>query len=302
MRAVALLISLALLGNSFIRAQSLGDSNFLSHIKTQLDSRPDGVYYYYAPSRNANLIIFDANDYKMDTYRTEVSGATIEDAVAANPDAEFVINGSLFNHNSDEQTGPFYAPTGYVVRQGSVVWNTTGNAGDAAAALRYWLGQTADTSALKNGTSAASYVFGGKGHPTNIGSGVNNIYTAHGGLVSLIWEKGGAPHKQSSKDDADLSTYNAFAVGALKGYGVIGVDRDTGLLVIAVKNNLTIGSIYDMQDDLFSSGLDRALIVDGAGSIGLYAKSHDRYIRARRHDSPSRIDTIPSYILFKKND
>lgn len=288
-------------GGTSAFAQTLGNLSFFSDVKSWMQSNSTDVYL--TKLGDARIIVFDANGYKMDTYMTSTTGDTIVDAVEANPDAEFIINGSLFNQGSNRSTGPFFSPTGNVVRQGSVIWDISGKPGDAAASLRYWLGQTKDTSAAKNAGSAASYVFGGKGHPTGVGTGANDIYTAHGGLVSLIWEKGGSPHKQTAKDDSDLKTYGALKFGFKKGYGVIGVDRDTGLLVIAVKNNWDNGSVYLMQEALFDSGVDRALLVDGAGSIGLYLKSHNFYIKAsNRHGTPDRMDTIPSYITFKKND
>ena len=296
-------VVLLLLTTASAYAQNLGDSDFFVQVEASMQANSSSSYVLKY-SNDATVIIFDADGYKMDVYTTAISGNTIVDAVAANSDAEFIINGSLFNSGSNEQTGPFYFPTGQVVKNGAIISDTSGSTpSDDLAILRYWIGQTKDTSSAKNAGSAASYVFGGKGHPNGVGTGPNDIYTAHGGLLSLIWEKGGSPHKQTAKDDQDLDTYLSFMPGRIIGYGVIAVDRETGLLALAVKNNLSYGNIKGLQDKLFESGADRALMVDGGGSIGVYVKSHNFYIKAsNRHGNPDRMDTVPSYIMFKKND
>lgn len=280
---------------------SFGNSTFFSDVKAWMTTESKDVFL--TKSGNTRITVFDADKYKMGTYTTSTVGDVIDDAVNANPNAEFIINGSMFNYAPRKAvTIPTLTPTGNIANGGTLIHDTSGTPSEKPAKLRYWVGQENDTSAANNAGSADSYKFGGKGHPTPIGLGGSDLGAAHGGLSSLIWEKGGSRHKQTNKDDSDLATYGGFKGGWMKGFGIIGVDRDTGLMFIAVKDNWSRGSIYDMQDELFDSGADRAVLVDGAGSIGYYNKQHSFFIKARRHENPSAEDTVPSYILFFKNE
>ena len=277
-----------------------GDATFFTDVKAWMIARSEVMFR--RGNHSNQLIVFDADALKMKTYMTSTTGDTIYDAASANPDAEIIINGSIFNYAPPKATViPTFFPVGMVVRDGSVLSSTVGTPSDTPAVQRYWLGQTNDTSSAMNAGSAASYFFGGKGHPSPIGSGPTEIGNAHGGLFSLIWEKSGSTHKQTEKDDSDLSVYFSM-LGRMRGYGIVGVDRDTNLIIIVIKHNWTNGNVKTIQDRLFNSGTDRAIMVDGAGSVGLYVKSAKFYIAARRHDHPSKEDTVPSYILFVPNE
>jgi hypothetical protein len=275
----------------------LGSENFYPNVKTWMAANSKKILL--GTYNKVSFAVIDADGYKLECYKTATAGHTIDNAISANPDAEIILNGALFNYMNQ---APLLT-TGLVVNGGQIISNTVNTPSDRPATLRYWIGQTNENSATYNAGQALSYRFGGKGHPEPIGNGSNQIGAAMGGLISLIWDKNGSPHQQTDTDDTDLRTYNSFRGGYIKAFGIIGIDRQTGLLIILAKPQYAYQSVYDTQSALFNSGTDRAILVDGSASVAFYIKTNGVVVRTSRHPTlgfiPSE-ETVASYITFKR--
>lgn len=179
------------------------------------------------------------------------------------------------------------------------------------AETRYWFGQTFDKSAAKNSGHALSYEFG-QGHPPEGGQ----IDMAMGGLISLIYPNG---HAQTPQNDADLDVYEAGwfnkpsgnigkrvrgAIARLVPFNIIGVDRDTGLLIVVTKPYLQPILLKDAQQALVASGVDLAVVTDGGNSVACWAQGwpHNGGYLAREKrqvGSPNEKDTVTNYLIFE---
>ncbi len=143
-----------------------------------------------------------------------------------------------------------------------------------------------------------------------------HIDRAMGGLVSLIYPTG---HAQSPQDDADLDNYEAGwfnkpsgnigkrirgAAARLMSYNIIGVDRDTGLIIVVTKPFKEPILLKDAQQALLISGCDLAMITDGGGSVACWSKAwpyEGGYLsrEKRQIGSPVLAETVSSYLIFQ---
>ena len=273
-----------------------------------------GTAVYTNPDGNRgmmNYAVFDANKLKLEVVTNSTSGQTIANILTTYPQAEIALNGALFNYKDLEPL----ITTGIVLRGGARLPTSTDSTKDSwkPAKARYWFGQTQDKDAAKNAGQALSYQFG-KGNPPETGQ----IDRAMGGLISLIYPNG---HAQNAQDDSDLGNYEAGwftkpsgnigkrvrgAAARLVPYNIIGIDRETGLLIVVSKKFKEPILLKDAQQGLIVSGCDLALVTDGGGSVACWAKDwpHDGgYLSRERRQkgSPDKEETVTSYILFMSN-
>ncbi len=256
-----------------------------------------------------HYIVFDANSFKLKSVSNETAGATIENVRTDNASAEIILNGSLFNFKDKEPL----VTMGRILNGGSAIGTSTNATKDsfAVAGSRYWFGQTLDKSIHKNAGQALSYQFG-KGHPPEGGE----IDHALGGLISLIFPEG---HAQTAQDDADLDNYEAGwftkprgdlnkrlrgGVARLVPYNIIGVDRQSGMMIILSKPFKEPILLRDAQQALLVSGVDFALVTDGGGSVACWSKDwpHQGGYIAREHrqvGTPDAAETVTSYLIFQ---
>ena len=261
----------------------LGSSSFFSDVDAWMTAT--GKKLWLGARGHSAYVVMRATDFELSTQTYATVGKTVSDAIADNPDASVIINGALFNYKTKEPlitTGLVY--NNRVLQPTST---TSSNDSDKVAKLRYWFGQDRTT---PNGMTGASYMFGGKGHPPAIDAAI-------GGLVSSIWPVGGARTKVTAKTDSDLNVYTGFR-GPLYGHGMIGVDRDTGMIIVLSKTNIKWQSFFSNQDLLFDSGVDQAIGTDGGSSVALYADGRTRIRGGRHGTSTSEAETVTSYFLF----
>lgn len=119
------------------------------------------------------------------TWTTTKTNDSIYGAISANPAAKIIINGALFNYKKEV----FITP-GMVYREGAQLATSTapGKRSYKVAGLRYWFGQNVDNSPAANNGRAETFRFGGKGHPpVPAAPGPNDLHSATGGLISIIW-------------------------------------------------------------------------------------------------------------------
>ena len=271
-----------------------------------------GTAVYHNPDDvvgKMHYIVFDANSLKLKAVSNGLAEATVENVRNTNPSAEIIINGALFNFKDKE---PMFT-IGLILNGGAATGTSTDPTKDsyAVAGARYWFGQTLDKSIQKNAGQALSYQFG-KGHPPE-GAEIDH---ALGGLISLIFPEG---HAQTAQDDADLDNYEAGwftkprgdlnkrlrgGVARLVPYNIIGVDRQSGMMVILSKPYKEPILLRDAQQALLASGVDFALVTDGGGSVACWTKDwpHQGGYIAREHrqiGKPDAEETVTSYLIFE---
>lgn len=269
-----------------------------------------GTAMYTNPDGNVgklNYAVFDADALNLEVETTATAGDTIADILASYPEASIALNGAQFNFGDKEPL----TTIGLVLHGGARLPTSTNAAKDSweTAIKRYWFGQTFDKTAAKNAGRALSYKFD-RGNPPE---GVY-IDRAMGGLTSLIL-KGVA---QTPADDAELNTYEAGwftkpsgnigkrvrgAAARLMSYNIVGIDRDTGLLMVASKRLKEPILLKDAQEGLIVSGCDEALVTDGGGSVACWARGWPHaggYLSRERRQmgDPPEAQTVTSYILF----
>ncbi len=260
----------------------LGTANFFNDVKTWMGAT--GKNAYVGANGNSSYVVLNSEDINLSTHTHATAGKTIANAIASNPDALAIINGALFNYKNKEPL----VTTGVVFRNKSVQPTSTNAGKDSykVAKLRYWFGQ--DRGVADN-NQALSFQFGGKGNPPALDAAI-------GGLISVIWpDSGGNPTKTNKSMDADLAVYSGM-MGPLYGHGMIGVDRDSGMIIFLSKENKAYQSFFSNQNLLFSSGIDQALGTDGGSSVALYA-SGKVLIEGGRHNSPDEDNTVTSYFV-----
>lgn len=99
--------------------------------------------------------------------------------------------------------------------------------------------------------------------------------------------------------DSDLKVMSAFK-GPMLGHGIVGVDRDTGMIIILSKENGISKrlSIFDVQNKLWTSGVDQAIGTDGGSSVALSVNDNIR-VKGQRHFGKSKArDTVTNYMIF----
>jgi hypothetical protein len=281
----------------------LGRTTKRTVLGTAVYNNPDDVV------GKMHYIVFDANAYKLRAVSNGVAGTTIDNVRTANPAAEIIVNGSLFNFKDKEPL----VTIGRILNGGAAIGTSTNPTKDsyAVAGSRYWFGQTLEKSIQKNAGQALSYQFG-KGHPPE-GAEIDH---ALGGLISLIFPEG---HAQTAQDDADLDNYEAGwftkprgdlnkrlrgGVARLVPYNIIGVDRQSGMMIILSKPFKEPILLRDAQQALLASGVDFALVTDGGGSVACWTKDwpHQGGYIAREHrqiGTPVAEETVTSYLLFE---
>ena len=248
----------------------------------------------------AHFIVIEANEVDMSTWATTTVNQNIYGAIGANPKASVIINGALFNYRNES-----FVTTGIVYSNGIKQPTSTdpSKASHAVANLRYWFGQTTDNSMSANGTTAATFKFGGKGHPPvpPVPPGAHDVHSSTGGLISCIWpDAAGNGQKITTAQDSDLKAYAALGKGAMLGYGVIGIDRSTGMMIILAKENgyTTRLDIFDVQNALWSSGVDQAVVTDGGSSVALALDGAVAVKGPRHYGTSGARDTVTSYLAF----
>jgi hypothetical protein len=155
---------------------------------------------------------------------------------------------------------------------------------------RYWFGQS--TSA--NSGQALSYQFG-QGNPT-----ASATPEALGGLTGFIYPSG---HALSGAEAKDLRVYSPDRLGGgLPGFNVIGVDRNTGMVIVVTKDHEMQGSLFDVQALLTASGVDLAEVTDGGGSVGCWSKATGYVSKGERQvGTPDNHNTVTTYLIFSPN-
>lgn len=303
---------------------TLGATDFFTDVKLWMAET--GQKVFTGTFGHVNFAVINADDFILDTYTVDAVGKTIEDVKIANPTAEIIVNGALCNLFCDllERTTKYQprpaAPlvtTGIVLKEGTYLPTsaTPGTASYYTGGLRYWFGQLNDTSPDQNAGAALSYRFGAGHPPVTVGPlGPTNINVAVGGLISLIWQDAyGLPRKkQTVKTDADLGGYDAYT-DEVNGFNIVGVDRESGLIIVAGKPDQKRQRLFDdardddIQDKLYDSGVDQALITDGGGSAAYYVKGKFDQ-KGYRHRPPGVLqnltggieyNTVTNYFMFK---
>lgn len=313
-------------------APHLGTRTFFQDVTAYLDQNDAKLFYEqtwepasFAPAQIGpgiiHVVAFRAKDYALSTRTVTTPGKVISDLISdpANSSAEIILNGALCNWKCSNvaENRPDAEPgtTIGIVLNGGVIQATSTDSSKGSykdAGLRYWFGQTLDKSDEHNGSNAASFKIAGRGHPPTVSTGDPKVDldAAIGGLISLILpDASGIPRMRSFKDDRDLETYDFEARTRFKsyytpknriGFNVIGVDRQTGIIVIASKRNYQGGLLGAVQLSMFLSGTDEALVTDGGGSTGCYVKGKFQ-VESDRHNPASRPganNTVTNYFVF----
>jgi len=273
-----------------------GSPTFFTDVKQWLSD--NGKDVYEGSFSHARFAVVNADHFDYTAWTTTRTNDSIFTAMTANPAAKIIINGALFNYQEELAT-----TTGIVYSNGVKLATSTtpGKKSDKVAGLRYWFGQNVDNTPTANAGAANSYKYGGKGHPpVPIAPGANDLHSATGGLISIIWpDAAGNRKKVTANMDSDLKVYDGFR-GPLYGHGVVGVDRDSGMLIILSKDNgVTKGlSIFDVQDTLWSSGVDQAVGTDGGSSVALSVNGNVRIKGARHFGNVGARETVTNYMIF----
>lgn len=262
----------------------LGSPTFFHDIESWMQQTSNRIYV--GVNGNSTYAVINADEFDLATQTYAVAGKTIDNAIHDNPDAKIIINGAFFNYKIKEPL-----VTSGVIYNNQVVQPTSTDhtrASYKAALLRYWFGQNRS---ISNANMGLSYLFGGKGNPPVIDAAI-------GGLISCIWPNApGTAQKVTVKMDSDLGVYTGM-LGPLYGHGMIGIDRDTGMLIILSKKNKKWQSFFSNQDLLFDSGVDQAVGTDGGSSVALYIKG-TKYVVGKRHNgTPDQNNTVTNYFVF----
>lgn len=277
----------------------LGDATFFRDARQWMSD--NGRRSYKGKYKNyAHFIVVEANEFDMTTWTTTTVNQNIYSAIGANPKSSIVINGALFNYRNEN-----FVTTGIVYSDGIKQSTSTdpSKASHAVANLRYWFGQTTDNSMSANGATAATFKFGGKGHPPSpaVPPGAHDVHSSTGGLISCIWpDAAGNGQKITTLQDSDLKAYAVMGKGAMLGYGMIGIDRSTGMMIILAKENgyTTRLGLFDVQDALWSSGVDQAVVTDGGSSVALALDGAVAVKGQRHYGSSGARDTVTNYLAF----
>jgi hypothetical protein len=88
--------------------------------------------------------------------------------------------------------------------------------------------------------------------------------------------------------------------GRMLGYGMIGVDRDTGMMIILSKENGAFSrlDLFDVRDRIWTSGVDQAVITDGGSSVALAIDGSIPVKGGRHYGSSKARDTVTNYFAF----
>jgi len=285
--------------STFLATPVLGTPSFFTDARQWMSN--NGVRVYTGSyGDHAHFAVIEANEFDLGTWTTSTTNQNIYDAVSANPKAKILINGALFNFKSET-----FVTTGIVYNNGVKLSTSTdpSQGSYAVANLRYWLGQTTDNSMTANGTTAATYQFGGKGHPPVPPAvpGPADIHSSIGGMISCIWpDASGNGQKVTPTQDSDLKVYAAMGRGSMLGYGLIGVDRHTGMMIILSKENGYNSrlDLFDVQNAVWSSGIDQAVMTDGGSSVALAINGSVPVKGARHFGSSTPRDTVTNYFTF----
>ncbi len=273
-----------------------GSKTFFSDVKTLLLT--NGKKIYQGIYGSARFAVINADDFDYTAWTATIANQNIFSAVAKNPDAKIIINGALFNYKSEPNV-----TTGMVYSNGLKLATSVGpsHKGYKTAELRYWFGQNVDNTPAANGGKAASFKFGGKGHPPVPATpGATDLHSATGGLLSLIWpDATGVRQKVTVAMDMDLKIYTGFT-GPMYGHGIIGVDRHTGMLIILSKENgkTEYLDIFDVRDKLWDSGVEQAAVTDGGSSVCFWVEGAIKVKGARHYGKSSMNDTVTNYMIF----
>ena len=273
-----------------------GSPTFFSDAKQWLVD--NGVKVLEGSFGHARYAVINADDFDYTTWTTTTTNHNIFHAKGANPDAKVIINGALFNYKKE-----VFTTTGIVYSDGVKLATSTapGKASHKVAGLRYWFGQTVDNTPATNAGTAATFKFGGKGHPpVPAAPGPNDVHSATGGLISIIWpDAAGNRKKVTAKMDSDLKVYEGWK-GPMYGHGIVAVDRDTGMLIILSKDNGIRKklSIFAVQDKLWNSGVDQAAGTDGGSAVALSINGAIKVKGKRHFGKSSARDTVTNYMIF----
>jgi hypothetical protein len=313
---------------------SLGQSNFFPAVRNYLDTAGvKRIYYQHLPPTPGYptgetgtgivfCMVFDADAYELVAQDNTTVGTVIDDIVALHPGADAIFNGALCGYKTTNigSNPPDAEPTqsiGIIIND-SVVQPSSTNPSKGSylglAIKRYWFGQSVAKGASANMGQALSWQFG-RAHPPIPGSppAPTELDAAIGGLISLIWQtRDGRSWVQTYEHDGDLQTYDpsssmkaSFKFTQRIGFNFIGVDRDTNLLIVGSKQNFQSHSLLLVQQALFASGVDQALVTDGGASVGAFYRElgpGGLYIRSGRqnpNDRPDANNTVTSYFVFK---
>lgn len=277
----------------------LGEGNFFADARQWMDD--NGARSFKGSYKNyAHFAVVEASEFDLTAWTTTTTNKNIYSAMAANPGAKIIINGALFNYRNET-----FVTTGLVFSNGVKLPTSTdpSKASHGVANQRYWFGQTTDNSMAANGATAASFQFGGKGHPPvpAVPPGPADIHSSTGGMISCIWpDAAGIRQKVTPVMDSDLKTYAAMGKGAMLGYGIIGIDRATGLMIILSKENgyTTRLNIFDVQNALWNSGVDQAVATDGGSSVALAVDGVVKNKGPRHYGNIGARETVTSYLVF----
>ncbi len=309
----------------------LGSSNFFGSIKARLTQSKTKTFYFSDLSITGEEVLqvgeikgvaFNAADFRVSTHVVAIAdvGTIIDDVVSENPDAEVILNGAQFGYNCDSfrallglSQPPNAEPMvtiGNVVNNHTLISTNQSIGARKLAVSRYWLAQ--DYGALDNG---GAYSFAFSEYPISefVKGNPPILDTALGGLVSLIMPLGNLQKSSGNPTarDLDLGTYEPLrlwsrrkSLGYGVGFNVIAVDRDSGMIVIVTKQDGLSNSgtnLFRVQDLLFRSGADLALVTDGGQSTGCWVRGKGVVTRGWRQirEHANLVNTVTNYLMFK---
>lgn len=285
---------------------------FFSDVRAVLDRSSRKGYFGavtfpgfpYPTPTSASYVVFDAAKILIKPYVAAAPGTTISDAVTANGGALTIINGalcnyrcqnSIFNFNLFRRKDPDreeFRTIGQILINGILDTSTSSDPSRKSwskANARYYFGFNSLTPNIVGG-----YVSGGPGAQLP-GSFVNGI----SGVLGLIVSDP-LPRKLSFTNDLDLQAYLGNREPNA-GYNVVALDRETGLVMIVTKAPYVANpGLMRLQELLYSSGVDEAIVTDGGGSTGCYVDGFGVIVRGRRHvpGVPDNMTTVTNYFII----
>ncbi len=297
-----------------------GRSGWFSDVKKLLDA---GETYYFKRVGNAMYVAVKADAYNLQTFVNQTAGMTITEAVAANPNARLVFNGSVFRYMSRDKTykEPLIS-AGIVINDGTVQPTSCAELTQSPlpgceqlAKWRWWFGQ------LYNGT----YQHGGRlksgpdvlqtsGHPplphkppltTDLKSAIGGLYIYITDRTTLTSNPNPGRHIVTAIEDNDLGVFQSIK-GVFGGWGGIAYDSDTKILTVFSKASGTYQNLSGDVQALFDMGADWCVGTDGGSSAALALQKpgvgqFEYLARSGRHDDskrPVEDQTVTNYFVL----
>jgi hypothetical protein len=297
-----------------------GRFGWFTDVKKLLDA---GAPYYFKRYGDAMFVALKADSYTLQTYVNQSAGKTVTDAVAANPDARIVTNGSVFGYvNLDGTHREPLISAGIVINNGIVqptscaVITTPPTEGcEKLAKWRWWFGQQYDGAFVHGGRVKSGKTLQSDGHPplphsptvpSDLKAGLGGMYIYITDRTTSTENPNPGRHIVVPSEDNDLGVFQSIK-GKFGGWGGVGYDKETKIIVVFSKTSGLYQNLSDAVQALYDMGTDWCVGNDGGGSSALALKNSgtnafDYMVRSlQRHDDANRpieANTVTNYLVY----